>query len=94
MTSCLGPSELTRRAAVVGQFEFLKTANNHLRHPKFIGLREDKNAGMSCESDRSLNDHLLETRLQFASCRRRSFLSRFLYRRATGASPNVWFHIG
>ena len=30
---------------LVGQFEFLEwTADNHLRHSKFIGLREDKNA--------------------------------------------------
>ena len=31
------------RPALVGQFEFLEwTADNHLRHSKFIGLREDK----------------------------------------------------
>ena len=30
---------------LVGQFEFLEwTADNHLRHPRFIGLREDKPA--------------------------------------------------
>ena len=30
---------------LVGQLEFLEcTADNHLRHSKFIGLREDKNA--------------------------------------------------
>ena len=30
---------------LVGQFEFLEwTADNHLRHSKFIGLREDKQA--------------------------------------------------
>lgn len=30
---------------LVGQFEFLEwTADNHLRHSKFVGLREDKNA--------------------------------------------------
>ena len=31
---------------LVGQFEFLEwTADNHLRHSKFVGLREDKKAG-------------------------------------------------
>jgi DNA ligase D-like protein (predicted ligase) len=31
------------KPALVGQFEFLEwTADNHLRHSKFIGLREDK----------------------------------------------------
>lgn len=30
---------------LVGQFEFLEwTADNHLRHSKFVGLREDKGA--------------------------------------------------
>ena len=30
---------------LVGQFEFLEwTADNHLRHSKFIALREDKRA--------------------------------------------------
>jgi ATP-dependent DNA ligase len=30
---------------LVGQFEFLEwAADNHLRHSKFVGLREDKNA--------------------------------------------------
>jgi bifunctional non-homologous end joining protein LigD len=30
---------------LVGQFEFLEwTADNHLRHSKFVGLREDKKA--------------------------------------------------
>jgi bifunctional non-homologous end joining protein LigD len=30
---------------LVGQFEFLEwTADNHSRHSKFIGLREDKKA--------------------------------------------------
>jgi hypothetical protein len=30
----------------VGQFEFLEwTADNHLRHPRFVGLREDKGRG-------------------------------------------------
>lgn len=30
---------------LVGQFDFLEwTADNHLRHSKFIGLREDKSA--------------------------------------------------
>jgi len=29
----------------VGQFEFLEwTADNHLRHSRFVGLREDKKA--------------------------------------------------
>jgi DNA ligase D-like protein (predicted ligase) len=33
------------RPVLVGQFEFLEwTADNHLRHSTFIGLREDKNA--------------------------------------------------
>jgi bifunctional non-homologous end joining protein LigD len=33
------------RPVLVGQFEFLEwTADNHLRHSKFIGLREDKPA--------------------------------------------------
>ena len=33
------------RPVLVGQFEFLEwTADNHLRHSKFVGLREDKNA--------------------------------------------------
>ena len=32
-------------ASVVGQFEFLEwTSDSHLRHTRFIGLREDKNA--------------------------------------------------
>jgi ATP-dependent DNA ligase len=30
---------------LVGQFEFLEwTGDNHLRHSKFVGLREDKKA--------------------------------------------------
>jgi ATP-dependent DNA ligase len=30
---------------LVGQFEFLEwTADNHLRHSKFVGMREDKRA--------------------------------------------------
>jgi DNA ligase D-like protein (predicted ligase) len=34
------------RPVLVGQVEFLEwTADNHLRHSKFIGLREDKKAG-------------------------------------------------
>ena len=33
------------KPVLVGQFEFLEwTVDNHLRHSKFIGLREDKNA--------------------------------------------------
>jgi bifunctional non-homologous end joining protein LigD len=33
------------RPVLVGQFEFLEwTADNHLRHSKFVALREDKNA--------------------------------------------------
>jgi DNA ligase D-like protein (predicted ligase) len=33
------------KPVLVGQFEFLEwTGDNHLRHSKFIGLREDKNA--------------------------------------------------
>ena len=33
------------KPALVGQFEFLEwTADNHLRHSKFVGLREDKSA--------------------------------------------------
>jgi ATP-dependent DNA ligase len=33
------------KPVLVGQFEFLEwTADNHLRHSKFIALREDKNA--------------------------------------------------
>jgi bifunctional non-homologous end joining protein LigD len=31
------------KPVLVGQFEFLEwTADNHLRHSKFVGLREDK----------------------------------------------------
>jgi ATP-dependent DNA ligase len=34
------------RPVLVGQFEFLEwTADGHLRHSRFLGLREDKNAG-------------------------------------------------
>jgi bifunctional non-homologous end joining protein LigD len=34
------------KPVIVGQFEFVEwTADNHLRHSKFVGLREDKNAG-------------------------------------------------
>jgi ATP-dependent DNA ligase len=33
------------KPALVGQFEFLEwTGDNHLRHSKFVGLREDKKA--------------------------------------------------
>jgi ATP-dependent DNA ligase len=33
------------KPVLVGQFEFLEwTADNHLRHSKFVGLREDKGA--------------------------------------------------
>jgi bifunctional non-homologous end joining protein LigD len=33
------------KPVLVGQFEFLEwSADNHLRHSKFVGLREDKNA--------------------------------------------------
>jgi ATP-dependent DNA ligase len=33
------------KPVLVGQFEFLEwTGDNHLRHSKFVGLREDKNA--------------------------------------------------
>jgi ATP-dependent DNA ligase len=33
------------RLGPVGEFEFLKwTADKHLRHSKFVGLRGDKNA--------------------------------------------------
>jgi bifunctional non-homologous end joining protein LigD len=33
------------KPVLVGQFEFLEwTADNHLRHSKFVGLREDRNA--------------------------------------------------
>jgi len=33
------------KAVLVGQFEFLEwTGDNHLRHSKFVGLREDKKA--------------------------------------------------
>jgi bifunctional non-homologous end joining protein LigD len=36
---------LRLKPVLVGQFEFLEwTGDNHLRHSKFIGLREDKNA--------------------------------------------------
>jgi ATP-dependent DNA ligase len=32
------------KPTLVGQFEFLEwTADNHLRHSRFIGLRDDKN---------------------------------------------------
>jgi ATP-dependent DNA ligase len=31
---------------LVGQFEFVEwTGDGHLRHTRFVGLREDKNAG-------------------------------------------------
>jgi len=34
-----------RKPVLVGQFEFLEwTGDNHLRHSKFVGLREDKKA--------------------------------------------------
>ena len=34
------------RPELLGQFEFLEfTPDNHLRHSRFIGLREDKKAG-------------------------------------------------
>jgi len=40
MAECVWPNPV-----LVGQFEFLEwTADNHLRHSKFVGLREDKNA--------------------------------------------------
>jgi ATP-dependent DNA ligase len=33
------------KPVLVGQFEFLEwTADNHLRHSKFVGLRDGKNA--------------------------------------------------
>ena len=33
------------KPVLVGQFEFLEwTADNHLRHSRFVGLREDKRA--------------------------------------------------
>jgi ATP-dependent DNA ligase len=33
------------KPVLVGQFEFLEwTGDNHLRHSKFVGLREDKKA--------------------------------------------------
>jgi bifunctional non-homologous end joining protein LigD len=33
------------KPVLVGQFEFLEwTVDNHLRHSKFVGLREDKQA--------------------------------------------------
>ena len=33
------------KPVLVGRFEFLEwTADNHLRHSKFVGLREDKKA--------------------------------------------------
>jgi len=33
------------KPVLVGQFEFLEwTPDNHLRHSKFVGLREDKKA--------------------------------------------------
>jgi bifunctional non-homologous end joining protein LigD len=33
------------KPVLVGQFEFLEwTADNHLRHSRFVGLREDKKA--------------------------------------------------
>ena len=33
------------KPVLVGQFEFLEwTGDNHLRHSRFVGLREDKNA--------------------------------------------------
>ena len=35
----------------MGQFEFLEwTADSHLRHSRFVGLWENKNARASCES--------------------------------------------
>ena len=36
---------LEKRRELLGQFEFLEwTGDNHLRHSRFVGLREDKNA--------------------------------------------------
>ncbi len=33
------------KPTLVGQFEFVEwTPDNHLRHSKFVGLREDKSA--------------------------------------------------
>ena len=38
-------STLWLKPILVGQFEFVEwTPDNHLRHTKFIGLREDKKA--------------------------------------------------
>jgi bifunctional non-homologous end joining protein LigD len=35
------------KPVLVGQFEFLEwTADNHLRHSRFVGLREDNKPGM------------------------------------------------
>jgi bifunctional non-homologous end joining protein LigD len=34
------------RPVLVGRFEFLEwTADHHLRHSRFVGLRDDKSAG-------------------------------------------------
>jgi ATP-dependent DNA ligase len=38
---------------LVGQFEFLEwTGDNHLRHTRFVGLREDKRARRPARIDR------------------------------------------
>jgi bifunctional non-homologous end joining protein LigD len=44
------------RPVLVGQFEFLEwTQDDHLRHSRFVGLREDKKAKEAVrESDRNL----------------------------------------
>ena len=41
------------KPVLVGQFEFLEwTADNHLRHSKFVGLREDKARKMWSANER------------------------------------------
>ena len=42
------------KPALVGQFEVLeRTVDNHLRHSKFVALREDRKATLSSASERT-----------------------------------------
>jgi hypothetical protein len=51
------------KPVLVGQFEFVEwTADNHLRHSRFVGLRDDKKAGTSVgKTRRVLEASLSET---------------------------------
>ena len=61
------------KPVLVGQFEFLEwTGENHLRHSKFIGLREDKAAkkrfeGMSAQARPSADRHARQLALGLKS---------------------------